>query len=74
LQKQLYIRQFRSRKLSNLQNQKTIQQLSKKADGNTGIFYIHCQDQDAIDQAELDLKEAKLDLYNWERDLDNEKR
>ena len=70
IEKQLQVRAAEQR-LENIRNQKSIQQLTKNADGTFDFKYV--ADQDALDQAEIDLKEAKVGLMNWERDLETSK-
>lgn len=69
LQKQLDIQEAQV-KLQNLQNQKTIQQLTQDANGNWDFTYV--ADQDALIQAQDDLANKQVDLINWEQDLLNQ--
>jgi len=56
-------------KVENLKGQKTIQQMTKNADGNWNFEYV--ADQDAILEAENDLATKRVDLITWERDQIN---
>lgn len=68
LEKQLAIRILEQR-IENLKNQKTIQQLAQKSDDTWDYTYV--ANQDAIAQAEEELKDAKLDLIKFDQEILN---
>src|SRR5699024_4530865 len=63
LQKQLEIRKLEQR-INNLNLEKNIQQLTKNEDGTWEYKYV--VDQEAIEQAEEELRDKKLDLIKFE--------
>jgi len=69
LQKQLDIQQLQL-KVKNLMDQKTIQQMTKNADGTWDFAYV--ADQEAIATAQEELANSQVDLINWEQDEVNE--
>jgi hypothetical protein len=66
LRKQLEIRELEQR-IANLNFEKNIQQLKKNEDGTWEYQYV--VDQDAIDEAEEQLRDKKLDLIKFEEDV-----
>ena len=68
LQKQLDIQQLQL-KVRNLMDQKTIQQLTKNADGTYDFAYV--ADQETIDQAQEELANKRVELINFEEDQVN---
>jgi len=68
LQKQLDIQQLQL-KVQNLMEQKTIQQMTKNADGTWDFTYV--ADQTAIDQAQEELANKRIELINFEEDQVN---
>jgi len=69
LQKQLDIQQLQL-KVKNLMDQKTIQQMTKNADGTWDFTYV--ADQEAIESAQEELANSQVDLINWEQNEINE--
>ncbi len=67
LKKKIEIKKLEN-KLDNLKNQKTIQQLTKKEDGTYDYTYV--VDQDAVDEAQNALTEARIDFINYNEDLE----
>ena len=59
-------------KLENLQNQKSIRALKKGEDGTFKWTYV--ADQDAIDQAQKELKEKQYEFSKWQTDKDRKDR
>jgi len=68
LQKQLDIQQLQL-KVSNLMEQKTIQQLTKNADGTYDFTYV--TDQTAINQVQEDLVNKRIELIKFEKNQVN---
>ena len=65
LQKQVEIKKLEY-KLQNLMNDKNIQTLKQQEDGNWQYEYV--ADQAAIDETNQQLRQAKVDLINWEEE------
>jgi hypothetical protein len=70
IQKQLEIKMLQDR-LDNLNNNKTIQQIGKNSSGNWDFVYV--TNEEEIRQTMLDLKNAQLDMYYFEEELDRQR-